>query len=98
MQTNAADRTQIKEARQTEKDRRKNETEDLKYLLSLPAFRRFYWRYLCECGVFKSSFTGSSETYFREGRRDVGLMLMADLNDSNPAVYAALVTENQKKD
>ena len=98
MQTNAADPRQLKEAKLTEKDRRKNEVEDLKSLRALPAFRRFYWRYLQECGVFKSSFTGSSETFFNEGRRDIGLRMMADLNESNPAVYASLVTENNKND
>ena len=96
MQTNVADQKQVKEQKQKEKDIRKTELDDVKSILSTEHGRRFFFRYLSICGVFKSSFTGSSETYFLEGRRDVGLRLLADINESNPKAYAALMEENER--
>jgi hypothetical protein len=96
MQTNAADPRQIREAKQTSREIRKQELKDVSLILSTIEGRRFFFRYLCECGIFKTSFTGSSETFFREGQRNVGLSLLADLNDADPTMYAKIMEENRK--
>jgi hypothetical protein len=96
MQTNAADPRQIREAKQTSREIRKQELKDVGLILSTIEGRRFFFRYLCECGIFKTSFTGSSETFFREGQRNVGLSLLADLNDADPTMYAKIMEENRK--
>lgn len=98
MVSNAADTKQVKNAKFKEKDQRRQELDDVRYILSNAVGRRFFWRYLGECGLFQSSFTGSSETFFREGQRNVGLKLMADLNDADPNAYAVMLKENQKGD
>ena len=94
--SNAADPVKVKDAGRKAKDVRRQEMDDIKFILSDRRGRRFYWRYLAECGVFQSSFTGNSETFFREGQRNVGLKLMADLNEADPKVYSVMVEENQK--
>lgn len=38
--------------------------------------RMVLWDILEFCGVFRSSFTGNSKTYFNEGQRDVGLYIL----------------------
>lgn len=96
MQTSVSDTGQVKEQKQKEQNLRKTEIEDVKSILSTEHGRRFFFRYLTICGVFKSSFTGSSETYFLEGRRDIGLRLLSDINESNPRAYAALMEENER--
>jgi hypothetical protein len=40
---------------------------------------------LDHCGVARSSFTGSSETFFREGQRAVGLYVMRQAWTHAPA-------------
>lgn len=72
-----------------------NEAEDFKWLMSSKRGRRIVWRLLERTGVYRSSFTGNSETFFREGQRNVGLMLMAQINEFSPDQYALMLKEQQ---
>lgn len=72
--------------------------EDFKWLMSDRRGRRFVWRLLEETGLFQSSFTGNSETFFREGQRNVGLRLMAMINEHCPDRYNQMVTEQKTHD
>lgn len=90
---NAADKGQVKEQENKERRGRERELGDIRWILSSPQGRRFFWRYLGECGVFKTSFTGSSQTFFNEGQRNVGLMLLADLNEAQPDAYVTMMKE-----
>jgi len=69
------------------------EREDFKWLMGSKRGRRIVWRLLERTGVYRSSFTGNSETFFREGQRNVGLMLMALINESSPDQYALMLKE-----
>lgn len=72
-----------------------NEQDDFKWLMSSKRGRRIVWRLLERTGVYRSSFTGNSETFFREGQRNVGLMLMAQINEFSPDQYALMLKESQ---
>lgn len=98
MVKNAADEQQVKKAGRKENLKRKQELEDMKALLDTPLGRRVVWRYLSICGVYQSSFTGNSTTFFNEGRREVGLRLMADIMESNPDSYAKMVKESRQEE
>ena len=95
---NAADSAQVKKASQKEKDRIRQEREDVASILGTQAGRRFFFRYLIICGVFKTSFTGNSETFFKEGQRNVGLMLLEDINSVAPESYAVMMKESREKE
>lgn len=71
-----------------------NEQDDFKWLMSSKRGRRIVWRLLERTGVYRSSFTGNSETFFREGQRNVGLMLMAQINEFCPDQYALMLKES----
>lgn len=90
---NAGDPEQVARAEEVAKNRRETELADVRWLLADPRGRRFFWRYLEQCGVFRTSFTGSSETFFREGARNVGLAMMADLEEADPQAYVTMLTE-----
>jgi hypothetical protein len=75
----------------------KQEAEDFRWLVSDARGRRFVWRMLEQTGVFRSSFTGNSETFFREGARNVGLKIMADLHAHSPESYFSMIQENNAK-
>lgn len=94
---NAASRTQIKEAGRKQRFSREQELEDVKFILGSLQGRRFVWRYLEECGVFKTSFTGTSQTFFLEGERNVGLRLLADINEAQPEAYVTMMKENKQE-
>jgi len=92
-QTNAADATEVQGARDREKRRAMRERDDLKQILETKSGRRFIWRKLEECGVFRTSMTGNSTTFFNEGMRNVGLKLLAEVNEVRPQAYVEMLTE-----
>jgi hypothetical protein len=96
MQTNAANPAKVKEAGDREKLLKKQETEDLKAVLSSVAGRRFLHRQLSVCGIYRTSMTGTVYTYYNEGARQVGLNLMAEIEEADIEAYALLVRENRK--
>lgn len=83
-----------KHLRRREKDRLRQQRADLRAVMSTPAGRRFIWRLIDEvAGVFGPSWTGSSETFYREGRRAVGIDLMREVQRTCPAEYVHALNE-----
>jgi hypothetical protein len=70
--------------------------EDTRALMALPAFRRFVWEILEQTHVFRTSFTGNSETFFKEGERNIGLKVFLRLQKDDPDGYAVMVKENSE--
>lgn len=93
--TNAADEAQVAKAAQKMKELESQDFDDLRHVLSSRQGRRFYWKLMGYCGVFKSSMTGNSQTFFNEGMRKVGLKLLSDLNLAEPEAYLKMVTEER---
>lgn len=75
---------------------RQREIDDFKFVMSDKRGRRFMWRLLDRAGVFRSSFTGNSETFFREGMRNIGLMYVGELNEHCPERYLQMVNEHKE--
>jgi len=92
---NAANEEQVKSAEGKQKRKRDYELDDIKYILASPQGRRFFWKYLDFCGVFRTSFTGNSQTFYLEGQRNVGLKMLADLNDADPMAYIKIMNESK---
>lgn len=70
------------------------EKDDWKWLMSSPRGRRIMWRLLGWTGMYRSSFTGNSETFFREGERNVGLRVNAALLQADPQAYSSMMLEH----
>lgn len=85
-----------KESEDERRARRVAEGEDLRRVMSTASGRRFVWGQLERAGVFRSSFTGNSETFFREGQRNIGLMLLADVNEFCPEQYLTMLMESKE--
>jgi len=56
--------------------------------------RAVLWRLLESTGLYRSSYTGDEGTYFNEGRRNVGLELLALINSVAPDKYPLIMAEN----
>lgn len=69
-------------------------TEDFKWLMADPRGRRIVWWLLEQAGVYRSSFTGNSETFFREGERNIGLKIVFMIHSHCPELYAKMTKEN----
>ena len=92
---NIADEDEVAEAKKAEQRLLDLDKEDMKWIISNKHGRRFIWNLLGDCGVFKSSFDGSSHTFFREGERNVALKILARLNDADAQAYVTMVMESQ---
>lgn len=53
----------------------------LKAMLNTPLTRWFLMRLLDRTGVYSKSFTGNSETFFKEGKREIGRLVLADIQN-----------------
>lgn len=92
---NAADPKQVKRAGRRDKERAKRAEADLRWVLSDPRGRRFLWQLLGDSGIFRTSFTGNSETFFREGMRNLGLQVFTRIHEVAPDLYLEMAQEAQ---
>ena len=74
----------------------KRQAADIVAILSTDYGRRFYWRLLEKCGVFKSSFAErEGKMAFYEGQRNIGLFLMSEMTTLNPGAYLQMIQESK---
>lgn len=73
---------------------RKRHISDVRKVLGTVEGRRIYWDLLKETGVFRNSFSANAnQTAFNEGRRDVGLAILADVNKADSDAYPRMQRE-----
>lgn len=92
---NAADPRQIRKAGQKERLAKQGELNDLRAVLETRPGRRVVWRQLQRAGVFRTSFAQGipDRTAFNEGRRDMGLALLAEIHELDPTLYVTMAKE-----
>ena len=86
----------VNERKRVERDKRKQEIADLRWLMGQPMGRRFMWRLLDKSGMYRTSFTGNSSTFFNEGMRNIGLWALADVMEACPDQFSTMTQENRK--
>ncbi len=70
------------------------EANDLAALMATIEGRRFVWRFLSKCGIFRQSYVSDSNgTAFNEGQRSIGLMLYAELQLACADLYLEMQRE-----
>ena len=62
-------------------DRKRQFNNDLSKLASMPEFRRVMGDYLGRSGIYRVTHTGNAQGAFLEGRRSLGLEILATLTD-----------------
>jgi hypothetical protein len=73
---------------------RQRDLADLRAVLEWPAGRRLIWRVLSQAQPFNASYDESpTRMAFAEGRRNVGLWLLAELQAASPGEFATLIAE-----
>jgi hypothetical protein len=94
---NAADPEQVSAAKDKVESLNDQRLNDIREVLNTRRGRRFYWRYLTICGVFKTSNSDEHQIFFNEGMRNVGLQLLADVNEAAPEAYLVMLREAQEE-
>jgi hypothetical protein len=94
---NAADEDQVKTRKRKDERERERELADMRQVMSSVEGRRFVWRLLERAGVFRTSFTGNSTTFFNEGMRNMGLMVLGDVHEAAADAYIVMMNESKKE-
>lgn len=71
--------------------------EDVKWFMADPRGRRLMRRWLAFCHVDHTTFTGDSKGMFKEGARNVGLMLKAQITEHAFEDFVVMLREMQPK-
>lgn len=67
----------------TEKEKLIQDRVAVEWVLSTPQGRRFVWRILSDCGIYKD-YQGSNDEVFKQiGRRQIGLHLLSIISDAS---------------
>jgi hypothetical protein len=87
--------TNAPERGNSEKLKRQLEANDIRWQMSTKQGRRVMWRLLEKAGVYRTSFTGNSETFFKEGMRNLGLFIVAEIHAHCPEQYTLMLNESK---
>lgn len=94
----AADPRLIKKKVLDSRLRARRDADDLRQILSTLAGRRLVWRYLTICHVFETAFNNSgSVTAFNLGEQNIGLKLLAEINETDPEAYLKMLKESKEE-
>lgn len=98
--SNAADQRAVRKAGQRERLAQRRKRDALRVVLATPEGRRVLWGLLEEARVFQLSFVPeqASTTAFHEGRRSLGLALLAEIQTIYPHAYTRMAQEAQSLD
>lgn len=66
---------------------------DLIWLMCHREGRRFMWRLLQSCRLYETGLAGTSAAFYREGERNVGLRVLADIVRLCPDLHARMAIE-----
>ncbi len=95
MSYDANDPVQVEKAAEEDRRSRARLLDDVAGVLETEGGRRFVWRLLEAAHCFHSSFSADAAlTAFREGERNIGLMVLADAFAASPGRLAEMVREN----
>ena len=86
--------TDQKEAERLQREleiKREVELNDLRQILNTPQGVRFIKRILGD--PFQQSYTGNSETFFREGIRYMSIKLVREIKEANPQAAANILVD-----
>lgn len=91
-----------REAKRQVKAQKAQEAEDnavVQSIMAAPPGRAWIRRRLEICQVFHSTFTGEAlASAFNEGRRSVGLMILADIMQACPEQYVRMMQDGGRTD
>lgn len=93
---NAADPAQVADGKKKESLSRRDELDDIRFILSTKNGRRVLWRLLTHCNVFGSVWHPSALIHHNSGRQDVGHFIMAEITEASPDAFLTMMKENKE--
>lgn len=95
---NAGDEQQVASAVGKERRIRTRELMDVRTVLATEEGRRFVWRVLEECKVFRTvKASDDSTTNYNAGKQDVGHFVMDEMLEARPNAFIEMMSEAQQE-
>ena len=92
----AGDPAHVGERRTTAQQRERDIAAGLGETLATKQGRALVHWLLTECGIYSTSFTGNSTTFFNEGKRQIGLQVLARVTKDHPDAYLTMLKEGAR--
>jgi hypothetical protein len=93
---NAADEKQVKDAKFTVEERRRQELNDLRFVLSTRQGRRALWRLMAFCKAFASIWDSSAKIHYNAGKQDVGHYLIGEVEAADQEAFFLMMKESKE--
>mgnify|MGYP003143769975 CR=1 FL=1 len=87
----------IRSNRERQKQSSSDQLSALRDLLETDGGKEFFWRLLARCKLYETSFTGNSQTFFNEGKREIGLWVLSEIVAADPKAYANMMIKNEEE-
>lgn len=99
MSVDISDPKQVKKRKTKQQLVRERELVEMRDLVETSGGKGFLWRLLSRCHMFHTiSNRDSSEMSRQSGERDVGLWIIAELDQADKSAYIKLYKENQERE
>lgn len=95
---NIADKAEVAKTKRKVKDRRNQELNDIRTVLSTVSGRRLLWRMMEHTKTFGSIWEPSAKIHYNSGKQDVGHFIMAEIMEADPNLFMKMMKEKQKGD
>lgn len=89
-----SDEKKIEQAQRSKNDQSLTDWRDV---LRRPEGRRVIWEFIAWGHPFGLSMTGNSNTFFREGERNMSLRAMGRVGEADPQSLLLMIKENMEK-
>ena len=96
--TDLGDPKEVKKEKRKHKNRETIAREELAGILKQRAVRNFLWTLLEDCGIYDLGGESLHDLAVSKGRRSIGHVLIARIDDAKPHTYMKMYTENDRKD
>lgn len=94
---NTADALEVNKARKKAARKRADRLKFIQAAMQHEEGRAWFYDILLFCKVFQNSFEEDPyRTYFNIGQRNVGLNILADIQDAAPNEYLKMINENKR--
>lgn len=95
---NATDKDQLDDAKFTVEERRRQELNDLRQVLSTIEGRRVMWRLMAHCRAFSSVWDSSAKIHYNAGQQDVGHFLIREVEEADQEAFFQMMKEQKEKE
>lgn len=92
---NASDPKQVKKAETKERLGQRQQDDDLRWVMSTPAGRRFLWSMMSDCKTFAPVWESSARIHYNAGQQDIGMGIFRNIMRLEPETFLKMKREQE---